>query len=91
MGPWGLYNEFNEKYYQNKLWNEYPVHKNISLDTLIELVGAIGQVLCHFANEIFKSEKVWLPLNGSSKGYTKSLMKNIIKTSSKMNSLTIKT
>ena len=69
MGPWGLYNEFDEKYYQNKFRNEFPDHKNISLDTLIELVGAIVQVLHHFASEILKSEKIWLPLNGSLRVY----------------------
>ena len=58
MGSLGLYNEFDEKYHQNKLRNEFPGHKNISLDTLIELVGAKVQVLCHFAREILKSEKI---------------------------------
>ena len=65
MGPWGLYNEFDEKYYQNKLRNEFPEHKNISLDSQIELIGVIVQNLCHFASEILKLEKIWLPQNGS--------------------------
>ena len=53
-----MYHEFGEKYYQNKIINEFPGHKNISLDTLIELVGAKVQVVCHFAREILKSEKI---------------------------------
>ena len=65
MGPRGLYNEFDEKYYQNKLKNEFLDHKNISLDSLIELIGAIVQVLCHFACEVMISEIVRLPRNGS--------------------------
>ena len=55
---------FTVKLFRPTLWRwryypvEFPEHKNISLDSLIELVGAKVQVLCHFAREILKSEKI---------------------------------
>ena len=45
MGPQGIYNEFDEKYYHNKFKNEYLDHKNINIDSEIELLGAIVIVL----------------------------------------------
>ena len=57
-GPLGLYKELDERYYQNKLKNEFLDHNNIGTDTWIELLGAIVQVLCHFSSEILKLEKI---------------------------------
>ena len=57
---WGLLNEFEWKYDLNNFRNEFLDRENVGIDTLFELVGTIGCVLCHNACLILKSQ-LWLP------------------------------
>ena len=64
MGTWGLYSEFGIICDQKHPRNEIFGHENLSIGTLIEILGAKVCVLCSLTSEILESEKFWRPRNG---------------------------
>ena len=52
MGTCGLYIKFGLRYDQKHFRNIFYGHENISIDILIDILGAIVSVLCSYTSEI---------------------------------------